>query len=150
MVLFTLIFLQIIYGAFTAGLKAGHIYNTFPKMNDEWIAASVSAAWNNDGPKSLAENPATVQFIHRCIAFLIFFTALLFWLKRNKLPADLKQSINWLMFVVMIQIALGIFTLIYKVPLWSALLHQAGAFFMVALLIVIMHNAGNNRKTVAL
>lgn len=136
-----LIFLQITYGAFTAGLKAGHIYNTFPKMNDEWVAASVSAAWNNDGIKSLTENPATVQFIHRCMAYLVFCTALFLWLRRGKLKSAYTKTLHWLMPAITVQALLGILTLIYNVPLLLGTLHQVGAFFIVSLLIVMIHNA---------
>src|SRR5208283_2951220 len=67
--LFCVVILQIIYGAFVAGLKAGYLCPTWPKMCDEWIPDSVFAlhpAWKN-----FMESGAGVQFVHRYIAYIV-------------------------------------------------------------------------------
>ena len=82
---FALIFIvliQIIYGAFVAGLDAGKVYNTWPKMHDEWIAESVYAMtpfWNN-----FINGLAGVQFIHRTFAYLVFGLIVYLFIKSKK------------------------------------------------------------------
>ena len=66
-----LLFIQIIYGAFVAGLKAGLIYNTFPKMGNSWIPNEFSSIISREGVMSIMESPGIVQFIHRMIAYII-------------------------------------------------------------------------------
>lgn len=134
--LLILVFIQIIYGAFVAGTKAGHIYNTFPKMGDEWIASSVTFAFERDGWSALINDISVVQFIHRCLAWIIAFLVIGKWLlslKKNSLLSNAqKQSWNFLALLVTVQFLLGMFTLLYAVPVWLGLLHQAGAFFLFA------------------
>ena len=74
-----LVMLQIIYGAFVAGLKAGHIYNTFPKMGDEWVASSVPFGIQTEGICSLINNISVVQFMHRSVAWLLALTVIFAW-----------------------------------------------------------------------
>jgi heme a synthase len=127
--LFPLIILQIIYGAFVAGLKAGHSYTTFPKMGDEWIAESVTFAYSKMGFISLFENPASVQFVHRLLAFAVLSLAIFIWQKASALQRvqNLKVAANILLAVIMGQFLLGVLTLIYSVPPVLGVLHQAGA-----------------------
>jgi cytochrome c oxidase assembly protein subunit 15 len=74
---FTVI-LQLIYGAFVAGTKAGFIYNTFPLMGNSFIPSEMDTlqpAWLN-----LFENMVTLQFIHRCIAYLLTVMVIILWI----------------------------------------------------------------------
>ena len=73
-VLFILLIIQIVYGAFVAGLKAGRIYNTWPKMGEHWIPESV-----------LLDAGANSQFIHRTLALLIVFFTFYIWRKTSVL-----------------------------------------------------------------
>lgn len=132
--IFIVTVIQIIYGAFVAGLKAGHIYNTFPKMGDEWIASAVTWSLQNEGVSGLVNNIAVVQFIHRCIAGVLTFLIFLFWSqsRKGKLTVVQKQSVKYLLLAVCVQVLLGIFTLIYGVPITLGVLHQAGAFLLFA------------------
>lgn len=73
-----MVFYTALSGAFVAGLDAGLIYNTFPKMADRWVPSEVAALepfWKN-----LFENPATVQFNHRVLVSYILLLFLLFFL----------------------------------------------------------------------
>lgn len=136
LLLMILVFVQIIYGAFVAGTKAGHIYNTFPKMGDEWIASSVSFGIEKDGLSALFNDISVVQFIHRCLAWVIAFWITGHWVmairKSMLLHKAQKQSINFLAFMVTVQFLLGVFTLLYSVPVSLGVIHQAGAFFLFA------------------
>jgi cytochrome c oxidase assembly protein subunit 15 len=124
------IFLQVIIGGFVAGLDAGLIYNTFPLMDGDFIPQGLF----NLQPfyRNLFENVTTVQFIHRIVAYIlciniIFFIARIYCYKYSK---ELKKAAILLMFVLIIQMSLGIATLLYNVPLVLALLHQLGALIL--------------------
>jgi len=138
-----LLALQIIYGAFVAGTHAGQIYNTWPKMNGEWIADTIPMAWHKMGLLSLVEALATIQFIHRTVAFILFCLIAYLWVKRKnavwKLNAQQIFAINVLMLAVMVQFTLGVFTLLYHVPISMGVIHQAGAFFLFASLVHLLN-----------
>jgi len=129
-VIFILTILQIIYGAFVAGLNAGFVMNTWPKMGDQWISGSVTAMeplWVN-----FVEGIGGVQFIHRYLAYLVVGLILFLWYKTRKIKLTSLQTIGvqLLVVAVVLQFTLGIFTLIYAVPVWLGVAHQLGAFFL--------------------
>jgi len=127
LVLFILVITQIIYGAFIAGLKAGRIYNTWPKMGDQWIPESV-----------FLDQGAGSQFIHRSLALIIVAVTFYIWQKGKKteLSKLQKKSFYILPVVVSLQTVLGIFTLIMSVPISLALTHQILAFFLLLSLVL--------------
>ncbi len=134
-ILLTLIFLQIIIGAFVAGTHAGFIYNTWPKMEGQWLPDAVPYAWANDGLSSIINNIVTIQFIHRNLAYLIVILSIVWWyLQKRNYPAFDKRvrASNMLMMVIILQAGLGIFTLLARVPVWMGVLHQAMAFVLFA------------------
>ncbi len=120
-VLLMLIGLTIIYGAYVAGLKAGLIYNTFPLMEGQLIPAE----WNFHHPlwTNFINNPATVQWIHRLLAFTAVSYSLILWIKYGS-----TYKISTLFLII--QAVLGISTLLLHVPLMIALLHQAWAMIV--------------------
>ncbi len=125
--LFVLIAVQIIYGAFTAGLRAGYGYNTFPLMNDQWIADAVGILtpwWLN-----LLESGATVQFVHRYLGILLLVAVCFTWLYARTCNLNRSQMMGFhvLLLVTLVQFTLGVTTLLYVVPISLASLHQAGA-----------------------
>jgi cytochrome c oxidase assembly protein subunit 15 len=129
-VLMGLVILQIAAGAFVAGLHAGFQYNTWPLMDGGIIPAGLgrlSPWWRN-----VFEDPLTVQFNHRMIAYAIFaLTAWLFW--RQAGAGGFKGVDRWmvrLMILVLVQVALGIVTLLSVVPLDLAVAHQTMAFIL--------------------
>ena len=118
--------IQIIYGAFVAGLKAGRIYNTWPKMGKEWI------------PESVFLDPGTEsQFIHRVLALIILSATFYIWYNAKKIKLSKLQikSLNTLPLIVSLQMILGIITLIMAVPISLALMHQIVAFFLLLSLV---------------
>lgn len=125
-----LIYLQIIAGAFVAGLDAGYIYNTWPLMNGALIPSGLfelTPAWLN-----MFENVLTVQFLHRGIAYFIVIIAIfLEWRIRG--TAGVKGVHGWfprIGMLVGLQAVLGIATLLLVVPLPLAIGHQALAFML--------------------
>lgn len=136
---FLFLVIQIIYGAFVAGLDAGQLYNTWPKMGEEWIA---SVVFNGSFLKALhsPENLATIQFIHRTMAIVVvlFVGGLWFSARRaKKLSTSQMKGLNGMFLMVILQFTLGVLTLLYHVPVVLGLLHQLGA---VLLLLFSLHH----------
>ena len=128
--LLVLIILQIGAGAFVAGLDAGMGYNTWPLMDGAIIPDGLGImqpAWRN-----LFENNLTVQFIHRGIAYLIVvYLGVLLWREyRNEGFAGVHGWLPRLGLLVLLQVALGIATLLNAVPISLAVGHQALAFML--------------------
>lgn len=120
-------FLQLIWGAFTAGLQAGGIYNTFPLMNGEWLPQNV---WTLQPViLNLLENPGTVQWIHRIVGTVLAFMVLWLWMrtKNSNAAGRLKRNAHLLLGAVIVQYVLGVFTVIYQVPVILGVAHQAVA-----------------------
>jgi len=134
-----LVAVTIVSGGFVAGLKAGHAYNTFPKMGDQWLPP---AGWMlQPGWRNLFENIATVQFDHRVLATLTFSAILLFWLAalRQRPTASARIAIHLLVLMAAIQVTLGISTLLLHVPVALAATHQAGALVLLTLTLLVNH-----------
>ena len=128
--LFILIVLQIIYGGFVAGLNAGIGFNSWPKMNGEWIPEAVYSLdplWKN-----FLESPYGIQFIHRTLAIIIVSFVIYIWYKGREIQHNYLQrkSLNILLSIIILQTVIGIFTLILIVPISLALTHQIIAFFL--------------------
>ena len=135
------LFFQIIYGGFVAGLDAGKIHNTWPTMNDgEWIHESVFIE-QKTVLLNVTEGKSGVQFVHRTTAIIL--TLLIGWLfyKSKSFVLDTQQQIalNSTFAMLSIQFALGVFTLLYSVPLWLGLAHQLGAFVLLSLVTYLLH-----------
>ncbi|MGO8954867.1 MAG: COX15/CtaA family protein [Rhodomicrobium sp.] len=137
-----LVYLQIIAGAFVAGLKAGLVSNTWPLMNGEIVPSGMD--YYSPLYMNLFENQLTAQFVHRVFAYLIAIYAAAFafaiWrYQRLRLPAAA------LAVAILVQIALGVATVVYSVPLGYALAHQANSIFVLALALWTVHRAAGSR-----
>lgn len=139
---------QIIYGAFVAGLKAGRIFNSFPKMDDNWISDAVGMSLQKLGAIAMFDAMPVVQVIHRYVAYavVILFLVLYFTAKNlntarlNKLLYPEVQNTIWLLPVlVLIQFILGVYTLLYGVPVWLGVVHQATAFLLFGMMVFLLH-----------
>jgi len=138
--IFTLILaLQVVYGAFTAGLKAGFIFNTFPKMGDSWIP--FSALQFNDLWEALFNNPIVVQFVHRLLAWvlIVFFIIILVLSKKYSLTSLQKKALKKVAIILLTQFALGITTLLLYVPTLIAVTHQITALFLLTATTFLLH-----------
>jgi cytochrome c oxidase assembly protein subunit 15 len=141
-----LIFMQIIMGAFVAGLHAGLTYNTFPLMDGQWIPEGVWPPQN--GIRSLFEDVATVQFVHRLMAYTLLVTLPFFWLAGNDNP-HISHLLPILFSVFIIQLLLGILTLLFVVPTPLASLHQANALLFFGIAVTTMHRLFIPLETIA-
>ena len=139
----TLVFLiiQIIYGGFVAGLNAGLIHNHWPLMSDgEFIHESVFIE-QSSLVKNLIEGKSGVQFVHRTFAYVVVAVILFLFFKSKKYTLTNTQAngINILVAFVFIQFLLGVFTLLYSVPLALGLIHQIMAFFLLSAMTYTLH-----------
>ncbi len=138
-----LILLTITSGGFVAGLKAGFTYNTFPLMNGQWVPDGLllmDPAWRN-----LFENITTVQFNHRLLAVGTAAVVAGFWWAARRRTEDrpVRLALDLLLAAVVLQVALGITTLLMIVPIPLAAAHQAGA---VVLLTAVINAADELRR----
>src|SRR5690606_34651795 len=102
---FVLIIIQIIYGGFTAGLKAGHVSDTWPLMFGKLIPPNLFSSFIN-----IFESPQTIVFIHRWFGFtiLILMPILYYIVKKNNYSSDIQNGVKWLIGIVVLQMVLGI------------------------------------------
>ena len=127
-----LVFVQALSGSLVAGIRAGFAYNTFPLMNGQLVPPEILslAPWY----RNFADNMATVQFDHRAIAWLLALLIPVFWfLVRSQATAPrVKLAATLLLAALLLQLALGIATLLLVVPVPLAAAHQAGAVLLFA------------------
>lgn len=138
-VLLLVLVLQIIWGAFTAGLDAGTIYNTWPLMNGEFMPENVTAFgsfW-----KDLADHKDGVQFVHRNLAWLVAAVSVGLAVHFRRRPA-MQHTWKWLMAAVLFQFALGVFTLLTHVQIALGVLHQFGALVLLSVVVKVLHRTG--------
>jgi len=130
--------LQISIGAFVSGMDAGKIYNSWPLMGSNYFPDDNS--FINLLSLSSFSDPSLVQFMHRNLAYLILIFYLLMLFKIYKYRLDkLFFSINLIGFFLLIQIALGIFTLLYGAQIVLASMHQISSIFLVSSCIYFLY-----------
>jgi heme a synthase len=131
-----LIVIQIIMGAFLAGLNGGLIFNTWPDMNGNFLPNDIVID-DLYGLES-ASNPSVIQFYHRVIAYLIFLFLIILNYLYLKSNTEIK-SLMFLNFAISLQIILGIVTLITGVKIAYASLHQLGSVFVLTSFLFIVY-----------
>lgn len=134
-----LIGFTVLSGGFVAGLKAGFTYNTFPLMDGHWIPPTY---WSTEpGWRNFFENIATVQFDHRVLAISTLLAVLALWLKARRylVPARAQLGFNLMFAMVIVQVTLGISTLLLLVPIPLASAHQAGALLLFSFALFTLH-----------
>ena len=125
-----LILLQIVIGAFVSGMDAGKIYNSWPLMGNTYFPNDNNV--ENLFKLSVFSDPSLVQFIHRNLAYVIglFYMLIFFKVYKNKIT-KLYKSVNILGFFIIIQIILGIITIILGAQIYIAAVHQVSSIFLV-------------------
>lgn len=128
--------IQISYGGFTAGLKAGHVSDTWPLMFGKLIPPNLFNSF-----AAIFETPQTIVFIHRWFAWLgIILVPLVYTIiKKQNYPADIQKGLLWLTGVVALQITLGVLTILSYVNIVIALIHQANAILLLGLAVYFIH-----------
>ena len=132
--------IQIAYGGFTAGLKAGHVSDTWPLMLGQLVPRGLLSQLQPP-LRNLVEAPATVMFIHRWFAFLGLAVAVVVFgeIRRRKLSADISVGLNILATLALFQVGLGIALVLFHVQTAIALMHQAVAIGLFASTVYLLH-----------
>ena len=134
-----LVFVTLLAGGFMAGLKAGLTYNTFPLMDGRLVPEGyfiLSPWWLNP-----FENVTAVQFDHRCLAVASLLAVIAFWAaaRRRALPLRVRLPLDLLLPAALVQVSLGISTLLLVVPIPLAAAHQAGAVLLFTCALLVLH-----------
>jgi heme a synthase len=139
--LVVLLLVQIYLGALVAGLRAGHAYNTWPLIDGGLVPQSARLFFEVPAWRNFFENSLTVQFNHRMLGYVIGLLALLqlFNVAKRVKRDTIFTSAALVAAAVIVQVALGVWTLLSVVALPLALLHQATA--MITLTFVVIHAA---------
>lgn len=145
-VLLVVVMVQVAYGGLVAGLKAGHASNTWPSMFGYLIPpgllSTLTPWWQN-----LVEAAATVHFIHRWFAFVVLIMAASVYFRARATgdASAVRRGALALIGIVGLQILWGIGVVIFGVPLWLALLHQATAILLFATAVFLNHQLWRRR-----
>jgi len=133
--------LQIIYGAFVAGLDAGFIHNHWPMMSEGKFMHETVYIEQIPIIKNFIEGKSGVQFVHRILAYVVVVLIFMIWNKTKKtsLNRDQKNGINALLILVGLQFLLGVLTILMQVPVWLGVAHQVGAFFLLTSMTFVLH-----------
>lgn len=136
-----LLLLQIVYGAFVAGLDAGFIHNHWPLMNEGKFMHETVCIEQNPLYKNFIEGKSGVQFVHRILAYIVTIYIFIIWYRSKKREKTKYQliGINSLIITVGIQFLLGVFTILLQVPIWLGLAHQIGAFLLLSSITFTLH-----------
>jgi len=135
-----LVFVMVLSGGLVAGIRAGFAYNTFPLMSGHLVPPEIlllDPAWRN-----FFWNMATVQFDHRLLAWVLAFAVPWLWWRVHRdaaLPPRVAAAADATLVALVVQVALGIFTLLLVVPLGLAAAHQAGAVVLFAATLALAH-----------
>jgi cytochrome c oxidase assembly protein subunit 15 len=134
-----LVLVTLASGGLVAGLKAGFAYNTFPLMAGRWIPEGLFKL--QPWPINLVNNAMTVQFDHRVLATLVFGVIVCLWFiaRRYQFPKRLRYGVHALLAVGVLQVSLGISTLLFHVPVFLAASHQAGALLVFTAVLFLAH-----------
>ena len=136
-----LVFAMALSGALVAAIRAGYAYNTFPLMNGQWIPAEILVI--NPWWMNLIHNMAAVQFNHRWLAMVVAVAVLALWLRIRAGGSVSQRTRFWsyaLAAATAVQISIGIATLLMRVPVSLAALHQSGALIVFTCAIVLLHS----------
>lgn len=148
-IFFTVLAIQIVYGAFVAGLDAGLFYNTWPKMGDEWVATGTFGQTPFYVNFYQSNAISTIQFLHRTIAIVVAIVVFILWWKARKLELSRVQMnlANAMLVMICVQFLLGVFTLLMAVPIWLGVAHQIGAVILLLISLNYAHSLFQSRKS---
>ncbi|HRH71043.1 MAG TPA: COX15/CtaA family protein [Flavobacteriales bacterium] len=137
--LLVLLVVQIVWGAFTAGLDAGRIYNTWPLMNGSFMPENVRAF--GDLVTDLSDHRDGVQFIHRNLAYVVALAFIVFAIVFRR---EASMEFVWIALLggVVLQFVLGVLTLLTHVQLVLGVMHQMGALILLAVVLKALHRTG--------
>ena len=137
-----ILFIQLLFGAWVAGLNAGQVANTWPDMHGRFFPEGVD--WSRGVGWAVANDPYLIHFVHRWWAWVVVAAVLVFARKVRKVPGARAASIA-VHATFGTQVILGILTVLTGVPIWLAALHQAVGALLVASTVWGAHELGRDR-----
>lgn len=137
LVLSVLVFIQLIYGGFMAGLKAAYTAPTWPDINGSFLPAA--ATDQQPFMANFVNNNLMVHFVHRGLAYVILILSVIFFLRYSDSSSRLFRSLrSWFMAIIILQVFLGVLTVLNSTDrislAWFGVLHQ----FMAMLLVMVL------------
>ena len=139
-VLYVVTFIQILLGALVAGIDAGRGYIDWPLMGGQFLPSEsfdYTPFWSN-----FFENPALVQFNHRMVGYVLFaFIIWVFFRAKRSAHAIIQSTAKATLVMAVLQMLLGIFTVIYAAPWYFAIVHQLWAVMLLALVLKLNFDA---------
>ncbi len=133
-----ILFVQLLLGAWVAGLNAGQVANTWPMMNDQLVPEGID--WSGGAWMAITNDPFLLHFLHRWWSWAAALALL--WLARILARRGAKREAGLLLLVVAAQMTLGIATVLSGVSLWIAVLHQVVGAILVATAAASLHRLG--------
>lgn len=145
--LIILVVIQLIYGAFMAGLKAAPAAPTWPDINGGFLPKPIHAIGNHafNGISYLWDNPLMVQFIHRSLAYILTILVLVWWLRSRKIKGSelFRKTRSIPLWIILLQGTLGVLTVLnvssHKTFLWLAVSHQFVAMLFLLFLVWFLY-----------
>ncbi|MCX7308602.1 MAG: COX15/CtaA family protein [Afipia sp.] len=130
-----LVFLQLYFGALVAGLRAGKIFNTWPNIDGVLIPSFDRLFFETPWWRNFFDNMLTVQFSHRMIAYVLLAAAIYHAIDAMRLRANtvVTSGACWLLASIVLQVAIGVATLLHQVPIDMGVAHQANAIVVLTL-----------------
>ncbi len=144
-ILLALVFVQLYFGALVAGLRAGKIFNTWPNIDGVLIPSFDRLFFETPWWRNFFDNMLTVQFSHRVFAYVLTIVAVIHAIDavRSRADAAVKSGALWLLAAILLQVVIGIATLLYQVPIDMGLAHQATAIFVLTLALLHAERLGS-------
>ncbi|WP_297186914.1 COX15/CtaA family protein [uncultured Porticoccus sp.] len=143
-VLTGLVFLMILSGGFVAGTDAGYAYPTFPLMGTSFVPSGIYGTepfW-----LAIFEDITTIQFNHRMFAYLLIVVIISFAvgaLKHGNIRPEARVGVKLMLIMLVVQVTLGISTLLLHMPVPLAAAHQGGAILLFTSVLFVCHRLGN-------
>ena len=155
-IILTLLTVQLIYGAFMAGLKTSAAAPTWPTINGGWLPSAIHLYGGHEfkGISWLTDNPLVIHFIHRNLAYLITILIFIWWRKARRVNGtNLFNKTKMLpLLIVLLQVLLGIFTVLnvlqHNTFLWLAVAHQFTAMLLLLSLVWILFIVRNRSNLI--
>lgn len=134
--------LQMLFGAYVAGLEAGYAFNSWPKMGEEWFPSGTPML--HPFLSNFVDNPIVVQFVHRWLAFVVAAFAIALAVQAWR--RGFMGAAHAVLTSVTIQILLGIATIMTGVQLWIGVAHQGMAALLLGAIVFAAHRLGESGR----
>ncbi len=143
-ILLVLVFLQLYFGALVAGLRAGRVFNTWPLIDGAFIPSSARLFFEQPWWRNFFDNTLTVQFSHRMIAYTLVVVAAVHAIDavRSRTSPAIVSGALWIVAAMLVQVAIGILTLLNQVPIDLGLAHQAVAIVILTMTLFHVERLG--------